>query len=112
MTVQNVSVGDIEFGNDKPFVLVGGVNVLESEQFAVDVVQALHQMRVKVVRVSLLPRLFGRFRGGTGQARHQVLRQADRHQGRADPRTVGRRGPRPSHAGDGQCGPSIPRRHA
>ena len=37
MTVQNVSVGDIEFGNDKPFVLVGGVNVLESEQFAVDV---------------------------------------------------------------------------
>ena len=37
MTVQTVSVGDIEFGNDKPFVLVGGVNVLESEQFAVDV---------------------------------------------------------------------------
>ena len=37
MTVQRVSVGDIEFGNDKPFVLVGGVNVLESEQFAVDV---------------------------------------------------------------------------
>ena len=37
MTVQRVSVGDVEFGNDKPFVLVGGVNVLESEQFAVDV---------------------------------------------------------------------------
>ena len=37
MTVQTVSVGDIEFGNDKPFVLVGGINVLESEQFAVDV---------------------------------------------------------------------------
>ena len=37
MTVQTVSVGDIEFGNDRPFVLVGGVNVLESEQFAVDV---------------------------------------------------------------------------
>lgn len=37
MTDQRVSVGDIEFGNDKPFVLVGGVNVLESEQFAVDV---------------------------------------------------------------------------
>jgi 2-dehydro-3-deoxyphosphooctonate aldolase (KDO 8-P synthase) len=37
MTDQIVSVGDIEFGNDKPFVLVGGVNVLESEQFAVDV---------------------------------------------------------------------------
>ena len=37
MTVQTVSVGDIEFGNGKPFVLVGGVNVLESEQFAVDV---------------------------------------------------------------------------
>lgn len=37
MSPRRVCVGSIEFGNDKPFVLVGGVNVLESEQFAVDV---------------------------------------------------------------------------
>ena len=44
MTVQTVSVGDIEFGNDKPFVLVGGVNVLESEQFAVDVASVYQEV--------------------------------------------------------------------
>ena len=44
MTVQNVSVGAIEFGNDKPFVLVGGVNVLESEQFAVDVASVYQEV--------------------------------------------------------------------
>ena len=32
-----VSVGDVQFANHLPFVLVGGINVLESEQFAVDV---------------------------------------------------------------------------
>ena len=32
-----ISVGDIHFGNHLPFVLIGGINVLESEQFAVDV---------------------------------------------------------------------------
>ena len=37
MSQKTVSVGDVMFANDKPFVLVGGVNVLESEQFAVDV---------------------------------------------------------------------------
>ncbi len=37
MSCKTVSVAGIEFANDKPFVLVGGVNVLESEQFAVDV---------------------------------------------------------------------------
>ncbi len=37
MSCKAVSVAGIEFANDKPFVLVGGVNVLESEQFAVDV---------------------------------------------------------------------------
>ena len=37
MAQKTVSVGDVIFANDKPFVLVGGVNVLESEQFAVDV---------------------------------------------------------------------------
>ena len=37
MAQKTVSIGDVAFANDKPFVLVGGVNVLESEQFAVDV---------------------------------------------------------------------------
>ena len=37
MSCKTVSVAGIDFSNDKPFVLVGGVNVLESEQFAVDV---------------------------------------------------------------------------
>ena len=37
MSCKTVSVAGIDFANDKPFVLVGGVNVLESEQFAVDV---------------------------------------------------------------------------
>ncbi|MDM4766037.1 3-deoxy-8-phosphooctulonate synthase [Pelomonas sp. SE-A7] len=32
-----VKINDIVVDNDKPFVLFGGVNVLESEQFAVDV---------------------------------------------------------------------------
>jgi 2-dehydro-3-deoxyphosphooctonate aldolase (KDO 8-P synthase) len=32
-----VSAGDIQFANHLPFVLIGGINVLESEQFAVDV---------------------------------------------------------------------------
>lgn len=44
MTDQRVSVGDIEFGNDKPFVLVGGVNVLESEQFVVDVASVYQEV--------------------------------------------------------------------
>ena len=37
MSATEVRVGDITFANDAPFVLVGGVNVLESEQFTVDV---------------------------------------------------------------------------
>ena len=32
-----VNAGDISVGNHLPFVLIGGINVLESEQFAVDV---------------------------------------------------------------------------
>ena len=34
---RTVQVADIAIANDRPFVLIGGVNVLESEQFAVDV---------------------------------------------------------------------------
>ena len=35
MSCKTVSTAGVDFANDKPFVLVGGVNVLESEQFAV-----------------------------------------------------------------------------
>jgi 2-dehydro-3-deoxyphosphooctonate aldolase (KDO 8-P synthase) len=37
MSATEVRVGEITFANDAPFVLVGGVNVLESEQFTLDV---------------------------------------------------------------------------
>ena len=37
MSCKTVSTAGIDFANDKPFVLVGDVNVLESEQFEVDV---------------------------------------------------------------------------
>ena len=36
MSATEVRVGDITFANDAPFVLVGGINVLESEQFTLD----------------------------------------------------------------------------
>ena len=36
MSVRQVSLGSITFANDAPFVLIGGVNVLESRQFALD----------------------------------------------------------------------------
>ena len=34
MTARCVELGDIAFGNDRPFVLLGGVNVLEDLDFA------------------------------------------------------------------------------
>ncbi len=37
MTDRTVSLGNIRFNNGAPFVLLGGVNVLESRQFALDV---------------------------------------------------------------------------
>lgn len=36
MAARQVSLGSITFANDAPFVLIGGVNVLESQQFALD----------------------------------------------------------------------------
>ena len=39
MTDQTVSVGDISIGNKAPFVLLGGVNVLESRDFALQVAE-------------------------------------------------------------------------
>ena len=37
MVSRCVKVGDIRFANDEPFVLIGGVNVLESSDFALEV---------------------------------------------------------------------------
>ncbi|MEM1153999.1 MAG: 3-deoxy-8-phosphooctulonate synthase [Pseudomonadota bacterium] len=39
MTDQTVTLGDIRFDNSAPFVLLGGVNVLESRDFALTVAQ-------------------------------------------------------------------------
>ena len=36
MAARQVSLGSITFANDAPFVLIGGVNVLESQQFALN----------------------------------------------------------------------------
>lgn len=48
MSCKTVSVAGIDFANDKPFVLVGGVNVLESEQFAVDVAAVYQEVCQKL----------------------------------------------------------------
>jgi 2-dehydro-3-deoxyphosphooctonate aldolase (KDO 8-P synthase) len=39
MTDRSVSLGEITFANDAPFVLLGGVNVLESRDFALSVAE-------------------------------------------------------------------------
>lgn len=39
MTDQSVSIGEINIANDAPFVLLGGVNVLESRDFALQVAE-------------------------------------------------------------------------
>ena len=48
-----VSINDIHFANDRPLVLIGGVNVLESEQFALDVaghyVEVCHALGIPLV---------------------------------------------------------------
>ena len=37
MAARSVDLGTIRFANDAPFVLIGGINVLESREFALDV---------------------------------------------------------------------------
>ena len=37
MTARHISLGSISFANNAPFVLIGGVNVLESKDFALEV---------------------------------------------------------------------------
>lgn len=44
MTIQSVAIGSIEVANDKPFVLFGGMNVLESRDLALTVAE--HYVRV------------------------------------------------------------------
>ena len=44
MTDQIVSLGDIRFSNEAPFVLLGGVNVLESRDFALQVARRYQQV--------------------------------------------------------------------
>ena len=39
MSDQTVTLGDIRFDNSAPFVLLGGVNVLESRDFALSVAE-------------------------------------------------------------------------
>ena len=36
MAARQVALGSITFANDAPFVLIGGINVLESRDFALD----------------------------------------------------------------------------
>lgn len=44
MAIQSVAIGSIEVANDKPFVLFGGMNVLESRELALTVAE--HYVRV------------------------------------------------------------------
>ena len=37
MTSEKVKLGDLTFSNENPFVLIGGVNVLESREFSIEV---------------------------------------------------------------------------
>lgn len=39
MTLQSIKLGDIDIGNDKPFVLFGGMNVLESRDLAMKIAE-------------------------------------------------------------------------
>ncbi len=39
MTAKQISIGDIQLANDRPFVLVGGLNVLESRELALTVAE-------------------------------------------------------------------------
>ena len=49
-TIQNkiVTVGDIDIANHKPFVLFGGMNVLESRDLALEVCEAYVEVTEKL----------------------------------------------------------------
>jgi 2-dehydro-3-deoxyphosphooctonate aldolase (KDO 8-P synthase) len=54
VTDQTVTLGDIRFDNSAPFVLLGGVNVLESRDFAL----AVAEQYVTVCRQLGIPFVF------------------------------------------------------
>ncbi len=51
--LSSVSLGEIIFSNDRPFVLIGGINVLENKDFAIDVagqyVEVCRDLRIPLV---------------------------------------------------------------
>ena len=48
MTIKQVQLGDIEVSNDKPFVLFGGMNVLESRDMAMKIAEHYVQVTQKL----------------------------------------------------------------
>src|SRR5690348_17715026 len=54
MTVQAITVGKVEFANDAPFVLVGGMNVIEGEEIVMRVAERF----VEVTRSLGIPYVF------------------------------------------------------
>lgn len=48
MTIEQVQVGAIEVANHKPFVLFGGMNVLESESLAMEIAEAYVEVTSKL----------------------------------------------------------------
>jgi len=45
---QTVSIGNIEVANDKPFVLFGGMNVLESRDLAMQIAEHYKEVTSKL----------------------------------------------------------------
>ena len=43
-TQKTISVGELKLGNEKPFVLVGGINVIESENMALKVAETFRSI--------------------------------------------------------------------
>lgn len=48
MTQKTITVGDIQIANDKPFVLFGGMNVLESRDLAMQICEAYVEVTSKL----------------------------------------------------------------
>lgn len=48
MSLQNIRIGTIEVANDKPFVLFGGMNVLESAELAMEIAEHYVEVTTKL----------------------------------------------------------------
>ncbi|SET56549.1 3-deoxy-8-phosphooctulonate synthase [Thalassotalea agarivorans] len=48
MSLQTVAIGDIQVANDKPFVLFGGMNVLESRDLAMQIAEYYKEVTTKL----------------------------------------------------------------